>query len=410
MINVSNKIYPNKEKSLISIILIFLPIIFLTGSLVINVSVIIIDVIFLIILFKNNELKFLNNKFFYFLIFFWIYLLINLTFFSINHVESFPRSFGFIRFILFAFAINYFFHKKSKKYKKIILNSWSIIFLFISIDLIYEFIFGYNIFGFKSPFEGRLSGVLGNELKIGHFYSAFITIILLNFREIIKNKFKKDYIFYIGLTMFLIISLIIGERSNFIKVLLLILLFMFFVDKKNLIKKIISLIFFSITMTLLIFNNPSFYDRLWGKFFIPLLSNPIKLVTESKYGSHYNVAIQVFKNNKLFGVGLKNYRLEVTKKNYDKDASIHPHQTHFEILSELGLIGYILFIFIFTFLILSSIKSYLKDKDNIYLCGIFFVTVSLIPLLPSGSFFTTFGAALFWFNFSLLIPNRKENV
>ena len=161
-------------------------------------------------------------------------------------------------------------------------------------------------------------------------------------------------------------------------------------------------------MIVLIFNNPSFYDRLWGKFLIPLFSNPIKLVTESKYGSHYNVAIQVFKNNKLFGVGLKNYRLEVTKKNYDKDASIHPHQTHFEILSELGLIGYILFIFIFSFLILSSIKSYLKDKDDINLCGILFVTISLMPLIPSGSFFTTFGAALFWFNFSLLIPNKQS--
>ncbi len=406
--SISQELNSNRQDSLTLLFLILLPIIFLAGSLVINVSVIIIDVIFLIILFKNNELKFLNNKFFYSLIFFWIYLLINLTFFSINHLESFPRSFGFIRFILFAFAINYFFHKKSKRYKKIILNSWSIIFLFISIDLIYEFIFGYNVFGFKSPFEGRLSGVLGDELKIGHFYSAFIIIILFNFKEIIKNKFGKDYIFYIGLTMFLIISLIIGERSNFIRILLMILLFMFFVDRKNLLKKIISLVFFSITMVVLIFNNPSFYDRLWGKFIIPLLSNPIKLVAESKYGSHYNVAIQVFKNNKLFGVGLKNYRLEVTKKNYDKDASIHPHQTHFEILSELGLIGYILFILIFSFLILSSIKSYLKDKDNISLCGIFFVTISLIPLIPSGSFFTTFGAALFWFNFSLLIPNRQS--
>ena len=173
-----------------------------------------------------------------------------------------PRSFGFIRFILFAFAVNYFFHKKSKKYKKIILNSWSIIFLLISIDLIYEFVFGYNVFGFKSPFEGRLSGVLGDELKIGHFYSAFIIIILLNFKNIIKNKFRKDYIFYIGLTMFLLISLIIGERSNFIRILLMMLLFMFFVDKKNLIKKIITIIFFTITMIVLIFNNPSFYDTI----------------------------------------------------------------------------------------------------------------------------------------------------
>ena len=136
--------------------------------------------------------------------------------------------------------------------------------------------------------------------------------------------------------------------------------------------------------------------------------NQTSNVKNTLYFQLYESGFEVFKNNKLFGVGLKNYRLEVTKKNYDKDASIHPHQTHFEILSELGLIGYILFIFIFSFLILSSIKSYLKDKDDINLCGIFFVTISLMPLIPSGSFFTTFGAALFWFNFSLLIPNKQS--
>ena len=40
-------------------------------------------------------------------------------------------------------------------------------------------------------------------------------------------------------------------------------------------------------------------------FLFPFFSNPIGLISESKYGSHYKVAIQVFKNNKLFGVDLK---------------------------------------------------------------------------------------------------------
>tara|TARA_B100002019_G_C21005426_1_gene467373 strand:- start:122 stop:547 length:426 start_codon:yes stop_codon:yes gene_type:complete len=139
-----------------------------------------------------------------------------------------------------------------------------------------------------------------------------------------------------------------------------------------------------------------------------LASNPVETVLNSKYGSHYKVAVQVFQNNKYFGVGLRNYRLEVTKDKYYRDASIHPHQIHFEILAELGLVGYLIFISIFFFIIFNSIKLYILNKDKFLLCGILFISISLIPLLPSGSFFTTYGAALFWFNFSFILPRKNK--
>ena len=53
------------------------------------------------------------------------------------------------------------------------------------------------------------------------------------------------------------------------------------------------------------------------------------------------------------------------------------------------------------FILFQSTKLYLKKKDSLMLCGILFIISSLIPLLPSGSFFTTYGAALFWFNLAL---------
>jgi len=98
----------NKQDFLISLILIFLPATFLIGSSVINISVILIDSLFLYILYKNKDFKYLNNKYFYSLLIFWFYLIINLLF-SINVNESLERSLGFIRFVIFAFAINYFF-------------------------------------------------------------------------------------------------------------------------------------------------------------------------------------------------------------------------------------------------------------------------------------------------------------
>ena len=405
MISISEEFTKNKNEFLKTIFLISIPLIFLSGSLVINVSVVLIDLFFLYTLYIKKDSQFLNNKYFYSLIIFWLYLIFNL-FFSINVDESLPRSIGFIRFVLFAFAINYFFNKKTEEIKKYILFFWGVIFLLISVDLIFEFVFGFNTFGFKSPYEGRLGGVMGEELKIGHFYSAFALLTLYISYEIFKKNNTRDIIFYFLAILFLFISLIIGERSNFVKTFLMISLFIFLIDRKNFLKKIFSIIIFLIALFILIFNNPKFTDRMWGKFISPMFKNPIELISKSKYGSHYKVALQVLDNNKFFGVGLKNYREEVRDKKYDRDASIHPHQVHFEILSELGLIGYILFISVFFFILFQSIKLYLKKKDSLMLCGILFIISSLIPLLPSGSFFTTYGAALFWFNFSFILPKN----
>ena len=83
-----------------------------------------------------------------------------------------------------------------------------------------------------------------------------------------------------------------------------------------------------------------------GYVFKPSFLKPIEYVLNSKYGSHYKVAIQVFENNN-FTDWLKKLQIEVTNNKYDRNASVHPHQIHFEILSELGLIGYILFVSIF---------------------------------------------------------------
>ena len=72
----------------------------------------------------------------------------------------------------------------------------------------------------------------------------------------------------------------------------------------------------------------------------------------SQYGAHYDTAYQIYKNNKLFGVGLKNFRIECNKTKYFNSefkrsknrCATHPHQIHFEILSETGIVGYISFL------------------------------------------------------------------
>tara|TARA_Y100001936_G_C16059863_1_gene663485 strand:- start:533 stop:1771 length:1239 start_codon:yes stop_codon:yes gene_type:complete len=405
----------SNELNFIAVVIIsILPLIFILGSGLLNLFIIVIDLIFLFEIFLNRNFKYFKNNFFYSLILLWLILIINL-FFSISFLDSLSRCLGFIRFVFFAFAINYYFYNSDKN-KKLILKIWTISFLIITFDLIYEYIFGFNTLGFKSYMPGRLSGFFNQELKIGHLYSAFL-LSSLSFIYIYLNKiyFKKNSpilyikknIIYFLFILFLFVSFIVGERSNLIKITLMMVIFLFFFEKKFFLKKIL-IIFLSVTILIsIVLNNQNYKYRLWTMFLEPLIENPVLMVKNSNYGAHYKVALEVFNNNKFFGVGLKNYRKEVTKDIYSNNASIHPHQLHFEILSETGLFGYCSFLLFFIYNLSLVIKNYLKTKNIFQLSGILFVFVSLLPLIPSGSFFTSFGAALFWLNFGLMLPKRN---
>ena len=131
------------------LILSIYPITFFIGTGILNLGVILLDLILIIEIVRKKKYYFFKNSIFFFLIGLWIILLLSL-FFSINVENSIGRSIGFIRYIFFVMAIIYFFNINNGIYRKIIFNTWSIIFLIICIDLIYEFFFGKNILGFTS--------------------------------------------------------------------------------------------------------------------------------------------------------------------------------------------------------------------------------------------------------------------
>lgn len=222
-----------------SILLIsILPLSLVTRSLVINILTILVAIIFLITLLKEKKYFFLHDKIFYSLCLFWLSLIINL-FFTTDLNASMPRVLGFGKFIILVFAIKYYCLFQNSKYKKFIFKIWFFTFLFISFDLLFEFIVGFNTLGYKSTLPGRLSGFLNDELKIGHYYSAFF---LFSLTYIYYNNKKYLLLF---LSIFIFISFIIGERANFIKAILIFIIFYLIFEKKIFYKKnIFFLIFF----------------------------------------------------------------------------------------------------------------------------------------------------------------------
>ena len=404
----------NKLETLSFFIISILPIIIFLGSGLLNLTILIIDILFLIEIYRTKKFKYLNNIFFYLLIFVWATFIINLFFFSVDYSNSILRTVGFLRFILFVFAIKYIFEIKENYYSVKIFKIWTAIFLLVSFDLIIEYIFGQNILSFKAELPGRLVGFFKDEMKIGHFYSSFILIALVTINKYLDNyknandkKLLKEFIFFSLAAIFLITSFLIGERANFVRVLLMFIIFLLFF-KKNFKATISILLICGIIFTSLVLNNDRFKQRFWVTFLNPLIKYPVETLFISPYGDHYKAALEVFNRNKFFGVGIRNYAPESSKNIYAKNASVHPHQVHFEFLAELGLFGYFCFFYFIFQSLFFSIRSFFIKNDFYKLSGILFIFVSLLPFIPSGSFFTTYGATLFWLNFAILVKNNKS--
>ena len=256
----------NKLQSTLCILLSALPISLLSGSLIINLLTILILITFLLEILIKKRLDFLNDWSFYLLLFLWASFIINL-FFSQDKSLSFFRTIGFVRFIFLAQAIRYVFLLNDNNYKIIILRIWAIIFIIVSFDLLLEYFNGINILGYKSNLEGRLASFLGEELKIGGYYFGFALIFLAT----INGFLKKDYkIIFLLSIIILNVSFLIGERSNFIKVLISIFIILIIFLKEHKIK-IFSLILICILTFVIIINIDIYHNgviKIFLKIFI----------------------------------------------------------------------------------------------------------------------------------------------
>tara|TARA_B100001027_G_scaffold213658_2_gene184661 strand:- start:7 stop:1242 length:1236 start_codon:yes stop_codon:yes gene_type:complete len=403
MFKVENFI-PPKKNTLSFYLLTLFPIFLILGNFFINSFFVVFT--FLAILDLKKSQKFYKSFIFYLLIFFLFYLSINL-FFSINIDNSFPRLIKFILILFFIKELQNLIQNKDFSFEKILFY-WTLVFLIVCFDIIFEFIIGFNILGFSTLMPGRIASFFGDELVVGGFYH-FMSLLILAF--FINQKFSDPIILILSISIILI-SFAIGERANFIKLFLSIFLFLFFINKTSFLNKIgITLIIFTL-LSIFVLTNDNIKYRYYDQIKVIYSSNGFsKYFKDSQYGAHQDAAYKIFKNHMLIGVGLKNFREESKKEIYKNDKfkktdtrqATHPHQIHLELLSETGLLGYLAFFILILYSIYYSFKNYLINKNIYQFAAILFIISSIIPLIPSGSLFSTFNGGIFWFNFALML-------
>jgi hypothetical protein len=410
-----------KKINLYDFLIILFPLAILSGSAIINIFLVLISVFFLFHL-KNNLKIFLNYWVISFL-FFWFYLIL-ISFYSENFLSSFQSSVSQIRFFLFVLYFVFIFNlKKNINFFILIIH---LILLFVCLDVNLQFLSGYDIFGYPSEgyknldtaFShwknnnmnvGRLSGPFGDELIPGSFIAKLSCPIIFYQMSKLHTAPTSTKLKNILFLLFLFESVFItGERLAFIIICAATTtsFFIYYNFKKTLIF-LLTLIFFLLFLYSKIDNENFFKKR------IEDTTNIVLNVNESSYGRIFTSAFQIWSNNKIFGVGLKNYRIQCPKLTDPKPNSphpycspTHPHNIVLEFLAELGVLGLLLFL-VFNFCLIAFFFKNLKNTNIFYrglLYGAIFHTFFiLIPFLPSGSFFSTFNASLYWLNLGIAL-------
>ena len=410
------------------ILIYLIPFSFIIGQSAVSINLFLIFITLLLI-FKFDYVNFkkvfdFNSKLL--LIFFLLTLIIQLSKFGFNALKFIY----FLKFIGLVIILKYYFFKNNcdlffKKYFRNILY----IFLFVFIDLIYQKITGVDIFGFKSTEPtnlNRLTGPFGNNEYIPGSYIFHIcgpAIIYFVYNYYKNNRSYNFLLVLILINSFLIAIFITGERISFL--LSLFSLFILFVIEKKLRKKLFLSLIITFLIIFFISKKDNYFIERYDIFKKTLLtsaqseSSSNSNFFDSQWGAHYLTAIEIFKKNFFFGSGVRSFRSECKKKNYDmivsksKDirCSTHPHNFYLEILSETGILSFVLFLVLFISAICTSVKLLYRGNRSIVIVIFFVVSLSILwPIRSTGSIFSNFGGSMMWLNFAFLFAlNLKLN-
>ena len=397
-----------------------IPISIIVGPSVSLANILIIVFSFLIYIFYINEWSWLKDKKIQLLFALYIYLIFN-SFIALDFSNSFYRNFGFIRFIILFAAFNYFF-LKFENFNKILIV-WSVILIFIILDIYYESINGKNILGYGA--NSRIFSFFKDEPIVGGYVNSLYLLsvgFLFEFFDDKKNITKYTILF---ISIFFLAAIFMtGERSNAIKAVLGFIIFYLFIKNFSL-KEKLTLILITISLFFIIFINSEFLkNRYAGQFLRDLTKIQLRSLNYFPiYIQLYRSGIEVFKKYPYFGVGNKNYGLETCygehhekyKFNVPKNdhylCSSHPHQVYFDFLAEHGFIGSIVILSIFFKLIFDLLRKVSISRNKLQFGSFIYILIVFIPILPSGAFFSDNLLTLFFINFSLLFcANKNSNL
>ena len=432
------------KKNLINLIILLIPLNYIAGNLMLNLNIIIL-IFYVLFLFRLEVFKDKLSIIDKLIVIYFFYIVVNgifNNFFNLslqNDNTVLIKSLLYIRFLILYFVLKYLIKRDLINYK-LLFFSFGFYSLFVSFDLIIQYVFGKDLFGFEGAGR-RLAGPFGDEQIAGGFIQRFFIFLpysLLFFKD--KNKNWKIQIIF--LFMLLICTLGIMIAGNRMPIILLILsLGLIFVYQKSLRKILILLPFIIVgTYTYLANANINYAyhvkstlkrsSQIYDYAKTRITTGEVKLL--NTYIKEIELGILTWEENIYLGGGVKSFyrtcaninnskivrlNLELVKRGAKVNCNIHPHNYYVQILAELGIMGLFLSLFLFILIFLKAAKKihFTEESNEKFMIIVPFFIIfltELFPLKTTGNFFTSTNATFLFIIIAFivgLIEIKKNN-
>lgn len=220
--------------------------------------------------------------------------------------------------------------------------------------------------------DGRAAGFFGHPMTFAGYLCMYLPLLLLGYFENlfgVKYKYVSGIMFLAGLAA-LIFN---GTRGAWLAVAIttgILLLYYMVKNKRNF---IVGIILVAVCSGILV-NNAAFMHRM-------------STITNNKYQSNserllmWNSAWNMFKDHPVLGVGLGQYKDNYQQKYISPKAKEpnleHAHNNFMQMLAENGMVGFLGFMAMFTYIIWYNFRKFLTSK-NIYSIAICAVSITLL--------------------------------
>ncbi len=431
----SIKFFENfKKLKFLDLFIVSVPPSIILGNMWINLTTIIISIFGIKLFYKKFIFFFKENYKIIFLLL--VFFALNVIF-SSNHLVSLRSVLGVTRYLLFGTILYFWFLQNDNNLKIFLFSivvSLTIVVLSVYFDLFYKAFFKINY--------DRLSGIFFEEKVAGSYISKFLFIVIfflyIYYQKIFDNKFILFFIilfFYLGvifsgdrsplfiLTFALCIYLIFDKNIKPSKKMILFLMAIFcfssvYYLSTNLRHKIqysfdqlgvepVSELLFTLNQKL---RNKEIYVEMTFEEYEILTKETIKRdFLKTKWGAHFITAFEIGKKNYILGSGIKTFRYECLNDKYISDivnhsasyrCATHPHNFYFEVFSETGLLGLLIFFYLHYLIFRKVIKT---ENEDIKIITISIFIVLFFPIQTTGAYFSSFNGVFYFVNLPIII-------
>ena len=392
-----------------SILFSLIPLFLITGPLLSDFAISMISLIFLIYCTKERNFSYFKNKYFYLFLIFWGYLIFNSLINNFN-LGSMKITMFYFRYGVFVIAIITILNLDDK-YIKYFFYCTLICFIILILDGFFQYFNGKNIFGFETENPSRVSSFFHEDQILGSYLSRLWPILFALFTIFLKEKNRFYYFFVVIFILSQSLIFLSGDRAAFFSIILsslfIILLSKHLMKLKVLI--LISNLFLILSVGLI---NPTAHKRVLNESLKEMnilkhKNNDQIYIFSKTHNEIYISAYKMFLDNKIIGVGVKNFRNICKNPKYHVNSKeicfTHPHNTYLQILTETGILG---FFFLLTCLLYfcKNIFSHILNKfrgkylfNDFEICILSGIAIYLWPLVPTGNIFSN------WINIALII-------